>query len=233
MLKHILYLRRRLTLLSQIPWVEYGVKLRTIAKVKPYTMMSWLRLASLYDLAKEIGKNEVEGCVVECGVWNGGSGAMLGSVSRLFGTDRDLWLFDSFAGLPEPTGHDVAITGKKGKAGAARGSESLVKEVCFKVMRLFPSKVHIVKGWFQNTIPNVSPQIGSIAVLHLDCDWYESVTYCLDALYDKVVKGGIVVVDDYGYFQGCKKAVDEFLQKKRIPACVVKTEESAVYFRKV
>jgi len=148
-------------------------------------------------------------------------------------SDRDLWLFDSFEGLPEPTKHDVLITGKMSKAGAALGDESLVREVCLSKAKLPPAKVHIVKGWFEDSMPKTLSQIDTIAILHLDCDLYESVTYCLEKLYDKVTEGGIVVVDDYGYFKGCKKAVDEFLQKKNIPTYIVKTKECAVYFRKV
>lgn len=216
----------------EIPWWEYITKLKIIMKIKPYTMISWVRLASLYDLAQETQKNEIGGCVVECGVWNGGSSAMLGRVFSM-PTSRDLWLFDSFAGLPEPTEDDVSITGKKGKAGSALGNETLVREVCMDVMKLPPTKVHIVQGWFQDVMPKTLSQMDDIALLHLDCDWYTSVRYCLDTLYDKVARGGVVVVDDYGYFQGCKKAVDEFLQKRHIPASIIKTVESAIYFRKV
>lgn len=217
----------------EFPWRSVARKVRIIWKIKPYTMLSHGRLSSLYDFSQEIERNGIAGCVVECGVWNGGSAAMLGGGFQYLRGGRNLWLFDSFAGLPEPTDDDVSITGKKGKAGAALGSEILVREVCLDVMRLPPSRVHVVKGWFQDVMPTTLSQMDDIALLHLDCDWYASVMYCLDTLYDKVARGGVIVVDDYGYFQGCKKAVDEFLQKRHIPANIIKTAESAVYFHKI
>jgi hypothetical protein len=74
--------------------------------------------------------------------------------------------------------------------------------------------VTFVKGLFQETLP-ITP-LSRIAVLHIDGDWYESVKVCLDSLYDKVVPGGIIQLDDYGYWQGARKAVDEFLEMRGI-----------------
>lgn len=136
---------------------------------------------------------------------NGGSAGLIASIGR----DRQIWLFDSWEGLPEPTKYDVKLSGLKGKKGRDRGSEEKVRELLFDKMGLEKDRVHLIKGWFKDTIP--CQDIGEIALLHLDCDYYESVKLCLESLYKNVVTNGIIVVDDYVDWKGCKKAVDEFI----------------------
>jgi hypothetical protein len=110
-------------------------------------------------------------------------------------------------------------------------SEEKAKNLIFKKLKLDGDKVHLVKGWFKDTIPLHKDDIGNIALLHLDCDWYESVKFCLATLYDRVVKNGIVIIDDYGYWKGCKKAFDEFIIKRNLSIELHKVD-IAVYFQK-
>ncbi|HUP59862.1 MAG TPA: TylF/MycF/NovP-related O-methyltransferase [Thermoanaerobaculia bacterium] len=91
-------------------------------------------------------------------------------------------------------------------------------------------RVEIRKGWFQDTLPSAKHEIGSIAVLRLDGDWYESTRVCLDNLYDLVAPGGYVIIDDYNYWEGCKRAVDEFLAARGLGVALVAVGDSAVWW---
>jgi O-methyltransferase len=206
-------------------------KARVIRTARPYTMLSWRELSSLYDAAYCLEHERIPGNIVECGVCNGGSSGVLATVvepSRA----REVWMFDSWEGLPEPTESDVSCLGEKGEKGICLGSEQKVRELFFRKLHLSARGKHFVKGWFQDSIPGKKTEIGKIALLHLDGDWYESVKYCLDELYDQVVPGGFVFIDDYGYWEGARKAVDEFLASRNIDATFQKVDTTAAYFRK-
>jgi hypothetical protein len=92
--------------------------------------------------------------------------------------------------------------------------------------------VYYYEGWFQETLPVCKDQIEKIAILRLDADWYASTKICLEFLYDKVVPGGFVIIDDYGTYEGCKKAVDEFREKQRITAFMVHVNHDCRYWIK-
>ena len=102
----------------------------------------------------------------------------------------------------------------------------------FHVLGIDRRQVVIHKGWFQETIPVAAPSIGPLAVLRIDGDWYESTRVCLAGLYDNVVDGGFVIIDDYGTFVGCAKAVDEFLHDRGLTVELVAIDGEGVYFRK-
>ncbi|MFC1964479.1 TylF/MycF/NovP-related O-methyltransferase [Chloroflexota bacterium] len=123
-----------------------------------------------------------------------------------------MWLFDSWEGLPEPNERDVSYNLEPGRKGMALGFEFRAREMIFEKLRLDSKRVHLVKGWFADTLPVYKKDLGTIALLHLDCDWYESVKLCLEQLYDSIVSGGFIVIDDYGYWGGCREAVHEFIE---------------------
>lgn len=162
-------------------------------------MLSYPKLAGLWELVR----TAPPGAVVECGVWRGGSAAMIARADP----ERVLWLFDSWEGLPEPGPLDVATDGRRVLGGENLASAADVQEA-FRGLSVQP---HLVAGWFEDTLPARKHEIGPIAVLHLDGDWYDSIKVCLRELHDQVVAGGIVAVDDYRGWQGCRAAVDEFL----------------------
>lgn len=202
-----------------------------IAKVKASTMVSLEKLIPLYQQAVFCERAGIDGAFVECGVWKGGCVGLMALANLRHGTaPRQLHLFDSFEGIPEPDakvdgqaavdfalqaggkadGQLVPLRDQYGGVGTLESCRDLIE-----VQLTFPSeKVTYHKGWFQDTLPNNT--VGPIAVLRLDGDWYESTKVCLDHLYDKVVPGGFVIVDDYGAYEGCKKAVDEFLQTRPV-----------------
>jgi hypothetical protein len=226
-----LYLR--LSFLRKIPIMEFGKirKVSLILRAKPYSLLSYPRLSKLYEIAVNLSKERIDGGFVECGVCNGGSAGVVAKVLKS-DKNRHVWLFDSWEGCPTPTPYDVAYTGQQGERGEATGSEEKVKELLFKRLLLSPNNIHLVKGWFEDTIPSVKEDIGKIAFLHLDCDWYKSVKFCLENLYDEVTEGGYVVIDDYGHWKGCRKAVDEFIGKRKLRVRIHQIDYTGAYFQK-
>jgi O-methyltransferase len=201
--------------------------MRLVYRVKGYTAVFVPRLVALYKLSEEINQRSVPGDIVECGVYNGGSAAIMASLCEKSPISRNVWLFDSFEGLPKPSDKD----GDEAPAyeGWCHGDLSKVKEVLRK-LRIPESRVHIVKGWFQDTFP--SAQIRDIAILHIDADWYESVKLCLEKFYDSVQPGGYIILDDYGDWEGCRIATDEFLQKRALDVKLIQVDYTGFYFQK-
>ena len=188
---------------------EFSVLYR---RVRPYTMCSSTRLKGLYSGVRSITERTVYGDIVECGCAQGGSAALMALTLKSLRTSRRLWLFDTFEGLPAPTCGDPDYEIAKLFTGDCVGTLEEV-ETLFQRL-LINDDVHFVKGLFQKTLPTTN--IPLIALLHIDGDWFESVKVCLENLYDKVVRGGIIQFDDYGYWQGAKKAVDEFFASRGI-----------------
>jgi len=201
--------------------------MRLVYRVRGYTAVFVPRLVALYKLSEEINQSSVAGDIVECGVYNGGSAAIMASLCEKSPVNRNVWLFDSFEGLPKPTDKD----GDEAAAyeGWCHGDLSKVKEVLRKLC-IPEFRVHIVKGWFHNTFPKV--EIPEIAILHIDADWYESVKLCLEKFYDSVQPGGYIVLDDYGDWEGCRIATDEFLKKRGLNVKLVQIDYTGFYFQK-
>ncbi len=221
---------------------DYGKEGEEAVKmVRNNSMMSPLNLLTLYEQAVYCEKKNIEGAYVECGVWKGGAVGIMAKANLTHGKSRrPLHLFDAFDDICAP---DAELDGEKaiidmqayttlknkdemkGQLEAVKGAyDSLgghgTIDVCknmFENILHYPSSsIHYHKGWFQDTIPADHQQIDKIAILRLDGDWYASIKVCLDYLYDKVVPGGLIVIDDYGHYEGCTKAVDEFLESRNI-----------------
>jgi hypothetical protein len=209
---------------------------------------------SLYRQMIHVNQIQLSGDIVECGVWKGGSAALLAKASLLSGNNtRMIHLFDSFTDICEPNqekdgeravseakeftgvkelqGKLIPISGFYDKFGG-HGTIADCKRLICETMEYDESKVMFHQGWFQDTIPNISKLIEKISILHLDADWYESTKICLENLYEKVEQGGFVIIDDYGTYEGCKKAVDEFIYSLDRPPFLNKVDESIVYFVK-
>jgi len=226
-----LYIRARF--ISKIPPRDFLDARRTklFLAVEPYTMLPYCRMSGIHEAALLLEKEGVRGSFVECGVWNGGSAGILASVAR--GNEkRHTWLFDSWEGLPQPGEHDVNCSGRKGEKGMSAGREEVVRKLLFGKLKLDEKRIHLVRGWFDTTIPRSKEKIGEIALLHLDCDWYESVRCCLEELYDAVVPGGYIFIDDYGEWRGCQKAVDEFIEERGLKLDLTFLDYAAVWARK-
>jgi O-methyltransferase len=191
-------------------------------RIRTRTMCSNARLRGLYRGVRHIVKNDIPGDFVECGTALGGSAALMALTLRQLGVRRTLWVFDTFEGLPAPTPEDPDFEVANLFAGSCRGTVEEVQSL-FTQLQVC-DQVHFVKGLFQDTLPGVA--VSKIALLHIDGDWYESVKACLDNLYDKVSPGGIIQFDDYGYWKGTRKAVDEFLDARSIRTPLKKLDYS-------
>lgn len=210
-------------------------------KLHARTALDYQRLSNLYERTMEVERRQIPGALVECGVWRGGTSALIAFVSRRAGSRRPIWLFDSFEGLPEPTLKDGSwgtllapgrSSGQLQPIGKMFATEQEAESTMSAVLAGDLSDVHIVKGWFQDTLPQYRADIGPIALLHLDGDWYESIKCSLEQLYDRVSPGGIIVVDDYQDWSGCQEAVDEFLDSRDATLPRIRVGAHAAYFCK-
>jgi O-methyltransferase len=231
-------------------WLKLS-RTRSIFRVLPNTMVSAPRLMNAFDTAVSVEREELEGSIVECGVWAGGAIGLMADVSKRHGNRHRMFhLFDSFEGLPQPSVFDADVLGAftdehpelepdSGQdstslvaIGACEAPLEEVHTLFFDVLRIDRRQVVIHKGWFQDTVPTAAESVGPIALLRIDGDWYESTKTCLDYLYDQVIDGGFVIIDDYGTFVGCAKAVDEFLESRGVEVDLVPIDEEGVFFRK-
>jgi O-methyltransferase len=210
--------------------------------VRPYSMLPEARLLSLYEQVRYCEDHGLEGDYVECGVWKGGAVGMMALASRC---GRRLHLFDSFEGICEP---DAEIDGARAvaEAGAAHAGAQLIPvpgiydkfgghgtlEDCRHLLEHVIGHpgdlIHYHQGWLQRTVP--AADIPKIAILRLDGDWYASTRVCLAHLLDRVVPGGFVIIDDYGTYEGCRRAVDETLASR--PAFLQRVDAGCFYFVK-
>ncbi len=193
-----------------------------IRRFDGYTMTSIERRFHLLSAIRYLVRHQIPGAIVECGVWRGGSMMLVANTLLNLGVcDRELHLFDTYAGMPPPASLDVDFAGKRArermKADAETRSESMVwaiaslRDVTKNMVDTgYPaSLLHYVEGMVEETLPKAAPE--SIALLRLDTDWYESTRHELIHLYPRLVRGGVLIIDDYGYWKGARKAVDEFL----------------------
>lgn len=218
-------------------------KLLLFWKVCGHAQQNYASLSMAYDLTALVENNKLTGAIVECGAWRGGCAAVMAVVADRAESNRKIWLFDSFEGMPAATKEDVGedakllsrgvMSGDLSSVGTNMASIDEVRTLLFKKLRLKEENITIVKGWFQDTLPLYRDRIGAIAILRIDGDWYESTKVSLESLYDKVVNEGYIIIDDYGFFPGCRKAVDEFLDHRCLKVQFNQIDYSRVYFKKI
>jgi O-methyltransferase len=191
-------------------------------RCREFTMTSLPRMYALYQALLYIERARIEGAFVECGVWRGGS-AMLAALVflRNGSTDRELVVYDTFEGMPAPGPLDVDFRDRPASAIWRRLRRGTGSDWCYATEAEvkanlgstgYPeSRIRMVKGRVEETIPTTMPQ--QMAILRLDTDWYESTRHELVHLYPRLSRNGVLIVDDYGYWQGARRAVDEYFGK--------------------
>jgi O-methyltransferase len=199
------------------------------------------RSRTLWDCCERVLDGNIPGCFVECGVWKGGSSAIMALAIKDARQKRHLHLFDSFEGLPEPTDKDgeSAIAYSQGRnqgklvtINQCRASLDEVRFLMLDNIKADNGLVHFHVGWFQNTIPATANQLGPIALLRLDGDWYDSTKICLEHLYPLVSPGGIIILDDYNCWEGCRKATDEYRSQHQIICPIHQIDREAAFWAK-
>ncbi|MCC3529185.1 MAG: class I SAM-dependent methyltransferase [Microcoleus sp. PH2017_21_RUC_O_A] len=205
--------------------------------VRPYTLLSESRLFSLYCLTKQICVEDLPGNFVECGTCKGGSAALIAFVIKHYSRrPRVLYAFDTFEGMPAPTEIDKhqGIPGNLTNFGEGT-LQAAISENLDKICELLQVTdiVVPVKGLFAETLPKYKPAIGSIAFLHADGDWYESTMDIFNTLYDSVIASGLIQIDDYGHWEGCKQAIHDFERMKGESFSLHTIDETGVWFQKL
>jgi O-methyltransferase len=176
-----------------------------LTTIQPYTMVTQDRLENLALLGKYLNTDQIPGDFVECGTYRGGTAAIL---SQFLEQSRHLWLYDSFAGMPETTEKDGNAA--KQWVGKCVASERDVREV-LQLVGTSPERYTIQPGWFETTFKQKLPQ--QVALLHCDADWYNSVLLVLETFYPLMPVGGCVILDDFGHWEGCREAFYEFCDR--------------------
>jgi O-methyltransferase len=191
-----------------------------IRRVQPYTMTSPERIAALRTAVLYTIKHNIPGDIVECGVWKGGSMMAVALTLKEVDARRRLHLFDTFEGMTAPTASDRNISGElastvmAAKQGVwARSPLDEVKEA-MRSTGYDDALLTYVKGPVEDSLPNHAPP--SIALLRLDTDWYESTKHELRHLFPRLSVGGVLIIDDYGHWEGTRKAVDEYISENRL-----------------
>ncbi|WP_406148491.1 TylF/MycF/NovP-related O-methyltransferase [Streptomyces sp. NBC_01012] len=207
-----------------------------IRAVKPYTMTSPERLNAFVLATRHIVKHDIPGDIVECGVWRGGSmQACARTLLSLGETGRDLYLFDTYEGMTPPTDEDLRRDGRPARELLdAQGKDRPIWAVAsledvqagFEKVPYPADRVHYVRGKVEETVPEQAPE--RISILRLDTDWYASTKHELRYLYERLVSGGVLLIDDYGYWQGSRQAVDEFLEETGEQLLLLRMDEGRI-----
>ncbi len=195
-------------------------------QAQPNSMVSPERLYATYQAVKYVEANNIEGDVVECGVWKGGNSMVMAlTLLNCNSKHRNIYLYDTFEGMVEPGEKDVDFKGQHSKGVWQKHQSADVNEWCYSPLEevkqnmastLYPEdKIHFIKGKVEDTIPATLPD--KIAVLRLDTDWYESTVHELTHLFPKLAERGVLLIDDYGHWKGQKEAVDAYFADKFKP----------------
>jgi len=198
--------------------------------VTEHTFLPPARLKALEQHVAYIERQRIPGVVVECGVAAGGSAAVLGMALDRWASKRALYLFDTFEGLPAPSENDPDYDRAVQWTGQCRGTLEDVQAL-FKRLRMTTDRLKFVQGLFQNTVPQT--ETGGIALAHLDGDWYESTLTCLKAVWPRLTVGGVLQLDDYGTWQGCRTATDEFFAGLQSSISMARIDDSAIVLRRL
>ena len=237
--KTLLHFKHWAAVTSRRPFASDQRKLRDHLSLAllSHTMGGRKALENAFDVVARVEADRIPGALVECGVAEGGTAAMMAMTSKALGeSERDVWLFDSYEGLPEPTIEDYHDRRAGSSCGRCRrgllGHGRTGQRPFLRQAWLPRDRIHLVKGWFQDTVPLHRDKVTPIAVLRLDGDWYESTRIPLDNFYDKVSPGGFVIIDDYATCFGSRRAVDEFRIEHGISTPLHEDGRGGVYFQK-
>ena len=204
--------------------------------VRPFSLLSTERLFSLYLRAKSICQRDLPGNFVECGSYKGGAAALLASVvKRHSQRPRKVYAFDTFQGMPEPDEMDRHNGTPANETAYGAGTLKAPVDEYLAVIceRLEVTEiVEPVPGLFAQTLSAHKAEVGKIALLHADADWYASTMEIFSNLYDVVIPGGVVQIDDYGHWEGCRKAVRDFERMSGDVFDLQRIDYTGVWFQK-
>lgn len=196
------------------------------------TMIGRKRLDNIHYCVAQVLQKNIPGDVIETGAWRGGASILMRGILKAYqNKEKTVWVCDSFEGLPAPDieryPHDQHSTFHL--MSALKVPLQKV-QANFRKYDLLDGQVKFLKGWFKDTLP-IAP-IEQLAVLRLDGDMYESTMDSLTHLYPKLVKGGYILIDDYGVIPACKAAVEDYREQYKITTPIIKVDYTGVYWQK-
>jgi O-methyltransferase len=208
--------------------------------VKPFTMTSEERIIKLFESLEYIRTNNIEGDLVECGVWKGGN--ILGMMEYLYYHKMEncnIWLYDTFKGMTKPGENDIDFNNNKAmdvlNTNELYKCYSSLEEVRnnLNLSNLSIDKLVYVIGDVCETLDNNNNVPKKISLLRLDTDWYESTKKEMEILYPNLVNNGILIVDDYGHWKGSRKAIDEYIFEKELKLHIEKIDYTGIKITKL
>jgi O-methyltransferase len=223
--------RKNLQLVRRIPYDPVARQKGLDWPLLAETMIGLQRLDNLQACVEDVISNNVPGDLIETGVWRGGATIFMRAILKAYGVaDRNVWVADSFEGLPPPDAekYPADYGDVHHKATFLRISLEQVKGN-FKKYNLLDDQVRFLKGWFRDTLPGAP--IDRLAVMRLDGDMYESTMDALTALYPKLSVKGYVIIDDY-ILEGCRRAVHDFRVARGITDEIKDIDGTGVYWQR-
>jgi hypothetical protein len=210
----ILRIKKQMPINSDFSVVEASEEIKKIIRsCSKYSMTGELRMYVLSQAVKYIKNSNLKGDFVECGVWRGGNIILFQKLNLLYDLKRQIYAFDTFSGMSKPTQFDMSYNIlaeeylKMGPDLCYSSYEEFFKNVSKETTF---ENIKVIKGKVEDTLLEEMNLPENISILRLDTDWYESTKIELEILYKRLVKGGILILDDYGHWTGAKKAVDEY-----------------------
>jgi hypothetical protein len=216
--------------------IQFGSEFLSLWRfISTYTIVSPERAYATYKACRYASRYNIDGCFAECGVFKGGMAMLAAAVfAKYAGAARDIFLFDTFTGMTAPSEVDMSRHGVSAASYPPEMVKSELEEVTRNMAQTsYPlHRLHFIEGDVCATLRKLPNVPDKIAILRLDTDWYESTRAELEVLYEKVTPGGVVLVDDYGYWQGARKAVDEFIERLPYPVYLCRTDDCGIEFVK-
>ena len=200
-------------------------ELKMIKEITNLSMSTPANHWAIIQSIKHIKENNIEGELVECGVWKGGNLILFKKMLQKFDLEKKIFAFDTFEGMPKPGKEDFDLKDinaeniyKNYKKKDLKWCYSNLDEVEKNVSDHFndyKKSFNFIKGKVEETLEIEKNLPQNISLLRLDTDFYESTKKELEILYPRLCKGGVLIIDDYGHWKGSKKAVDEYFSLEK------------------
>jgi len=210
----------------QMPAEASNEERQLIEECGKFSMTGPVRMWALVQAMKHVQRHGIQGDFVECGVWKGGNLALLDKFSKMIGLERKVYGFDTFSGMPEPDNVDIDLFGNSAKETMQNEVKdetvsnihafATIEQVRNNLKNLNIRDVNLIQGNVEDTLAKHQNIPDQIAILRLDTDWYSSTKVELKTLYPLLQSGGVLIIDDYGHYEGAKKAVDEYFNSNSL-----------------